>query len=184
MRNPQYGVPSIPRQNSKRMISWTGHIPNEWQRNQYLSAVAREISGKFKINDKNYNLWGTSDAETLSDHRYLLTDLYLPELGSRGRNRYRVPQMQRQEEEGTHPRLKKWAVRKINEENLMTTIQAAVWTMETWLHSATNVGKKATQLQRKLREICDFAMPRFRSYKKKNVVECRNRGSAKNMLES
>lgn len=109
------------------------------------------------------------EMETLSDHRYLLMNLYLPRLTSTGRRSRRIVHATRSLEDGSHPQLRRWAIKKLDEKKMMTAIYAASWAMGTGTTSSTNADLVATQFQRKLQEIYDIAMPRYRWGRNKNI---------------
>lgn len=104
--------------------------------------------------------------------------LYLPRRNHPDGGRRRVPLAARQEEDGTHPQLKKWAIRKMDEDKLTTVIQETAWSLEARDWTEMSVEQRALLIQRKMREICDYATPRSRASQRKSMywwnaeIEC------------
>lgn len=107
--------------------------------------------------------------ESLSDHRYIQIRLHLPNQNPSTRRPRRRARTSRSLEDGSHPQLRKWATRKLDEEKMITVIYAVSWAMEAYTANLSNADLAATRFQRKLREICDISMPRYHYSRKKNT---------------
>lgn len=122
-----------------------------------------------RIATRTTNCEVIQEKETLSDHRYLLTSLSLPNLTRQNIRTHRNLQTLHLEENGTHPLLKRWATKKINDDLLMAAIHAALWSMDGKEKNETEVTQEATRFQKKLQNICNIAMPKHHWTRKRNT---------------
>ena len=105
------------------------------------------------------------DAETLSDHRYIIIRFSPDQVEVRHNQQPKRQKSGRGTQREPTPFLR-WAFKKLNRERLLTAAHAEAWIAPSQEETTTEVNCQAESFHRQITKICDAAMPRAKPRRK------------------